>query len=1050
MESTGAAPALAREAEEVAQGLNLTLRLKEPAKMMELLGHIAALQPKTKAALKELHFVHYARFLPSHDNTELLVITVFDGNLQHYILDFAAAISDVFSAILEYIEGAPPLPVKEYPREFWAFVRKNNRMNDFLGAAEPWPLYCAYPQKTVLDITGPRQDLPPAFTEPAAAAIDFGDVQGNVLRGYRTHFARHFALQITHAEQAHAFIAGLVGGEAASPQITTAREWGTQRPEYFLNIGFTAAGLRALGVPQDTMAAFPAAFLDGPAHAERAASNGDFGASAPEHWSLGRPDQPVHLLLSLYADEGREQAFEDRSNALRGLWAGGGLTELSAHDATALPHGKVHFGYTEDLSQPRIAGVPDATQGPDRQPQAAAGEFLLGKDYVDAYGGTSIDWLPEALAHNGTYAAVRILAQDVDAFERLLAVAGAKHDLDPEEIAAKLMGRWRNGDPLTLVPTQPAHAPAPLTPQQQNDFDFAPTPAHPASVHDFDGAVCPVGSHIRRMNPRGAQAAGKPYSRRIFRRGMPYGRAAKPGEPQGERGLFGMFICGDLERQFEFMMEIWANGDLSASGIRNTQDPIIGCQSLGGGFVIPRPGASPVTLEVPRLVHTRGSVYTFMPGIGGLRFLAGLAPAAGQGLGGPSGNASVAAPATPSPSQPIASGFDPDRFNPKDPAFLADPYPFFALFRKHKPVHRVRFMDRYDSYWVFSHALVTQVCEAKTLFLKEKRQEPQGNRGLFKMDPPRHTQVRAMLDPLFAKAIASASGIAAQMADAALADATKAGVGRVELVSAYAKRVPRNVFMSVLGVPKADWERVGQWVDTLLACYDRTLAPEERRKAEGPEKSLGAYLFGLRGACPAQASGSALMCLMNKHAEPQGMSLMEVLKSAGHFALGGYLSTEFLIATGVHNLLRDGGQAMQLLRREPWLLGGAIEEMKRFDAPFQMADRYAAQDTELGGLEIAAGSMVTVVYGSANRDDAVAAFAEPDRFDITRTPSPANYVFGHGIHHCIGDTLVAAVAPIVFGKLLQALPGLALAEQAPVRLQDPYFRSFKELVLSFQ
>jgi cytochrome P450/deferrochelatase/peroxidase EfeB len=1025
---------------QVSNGLNLTLQLRDPDTLPALLGQIARLQPKTNAALKELHFVHFARFLPSADGKALLVITEFDGELETYVMDFAATISDVFTAILSFVRDAPPLPVHEHPQEFWTFIQKNN--------GRPWPLYSSYPDKTVLDILGPRTDLPPPALDAKPWPVDFGDVQGNILRGYRPHQARHFALQILQPQAARDFLAAVVSGDASrAPQLTTAEDWGLQRPSCFLNVGATHAGLQALGVPAATLAAFPAAFRDGPADALRAGRNGDTGISAPEHWLLGAPGQAVHLLVSLYADAHGDEALNAATDQLRGLWPAEAIRELSQHEARALPGNTNHFGYVEDIGQPLIAGISSPLA--DMQPQAGVGEFLLGSRYTDIYGGTSLGALDPALAQNGAFAAVRIMKQNVAAFDQMLNDEAARHDMQPEEVAAKLMGRWRNGDPLSLVPDMKNSYPASaLDPCERNNFDFAPTPANPQVADDFHGAVCPVGAHIRRMNPRAAAVAGKPYSRRIMRRGLPYEIAAAPADPGAsaapEKGLFGLFICADLERQFEFLLHAWALGDTAASGIRGTQDPFLGNQP-GGSFLLPgkAPGGKTAVLQLPRLVETRGSVYLFLPSVTGLRTLARLKDQ-------PADSPASCGHSMPAPSGPATPAFDPDRFNAKDPAFLADPYPSYALFRRHAPVH---YIPQHRAFWVFSHALVTQVCEHKDVFLKKPR-ATEGDRGLFFMDPPRHAQVRGLLNPLFERAIAGAADTATRVAGQALHD-IKAGGGSMELIAAFARRVPRDVFMSVFGVPQDLWSEVGGWADTLLRYNDRTLPDSERIKARPAALQLGTFLQGMRSGCPAHAhvhghsheQGTSLMCLMKEHTGPQGLSAGELIATAQNFVLGGYLSAQFLVATGVYKLLLNDGKLLQRLQDRPELMPQAVAEMLRFDAPFQMADRYTAKATVLGGVPIPADALVVAVYGSANRDEQV--FEDADSFSIDRPASALSYGFGHGAHECIGAPLVETVVPIALQQLIKELPGLRLADDERAWLTDPYFRSLERLQLRF-
>ena len=600
---------------QVQTGLNLFLRLRNPAQMPALMDAIRAAQPVTTKALQGLHYVHFARFLPTLDGATLIVVTEFDGELKSYIMDFVAVMGDIFTAILEFVQDAPRLPVQKYPQDFCDFVDKNN-----LKQVQPWS---AYRHMTVIDIQGPRRSLPEPVPEPKTVPLELGDIQGNILRGYRAHFVRHFALGIGEAGPARLFVAGLVSGdESSSPQITTAAHW-QEYPDYFLNLGFTCGGLKALGLPDSSLRLFPEAFRQGPAYSDKACYLGDTGSSAPSNWVLGNPATPTHMLLSLFIKDDSATQLERQSGALRQLFSRFGLKELSCHDGAALPGGQVHFGYKDGIAQPRIAGAP-GKDAHDMQPAASAGEFLLGKDYVNQYGGNFIGDLPSALCDNATYAAMRILKQEVGPFEKFLSEAAARTGMDRELIAAKLMGRWRDGTPLTLSPDKPLPG---LPADRLNNFDYAPSAAHPTYYDDGEGLRCPVGSHIRRLNPRGALVTGKPHSRRIIRRGMPYGPAFDPLHPNDtERGLIGLFICGDLEMQFEFLQCTWANKDIATLGLRNTRDPILGAQPPEGGKFVIRTGDSrdPIELYVPRLVTTRGSLYLLIPGIGGLRYLSSM------------------------------------------------------------------------------------------------------------------------------------------------------------------------------------------------------------------------------------------------------------------------------------------------------------------------------------------------------------------------------------------------------------------------------------------
>lgn len=388
------------------------------------------------------------------------------------------------------------------------------------------------------------------------------------------------------------------------------------------------------------------------------------------------------------------------------------------------------------------------------------------------------------------------------------------------------------------------------------------------------------------------------------------------------------------------------------------------------------------------------------------------------------------------------AAFDPETFDPKDPAFREDPYPYYAQFRRHAPVCQVRH-GRYKSYWVFTHALVDQVNADTSTFLKQPVSET-GECGLFTMDPPRHTQVRCILDPLFAQATADAADLADRMTVEALRDVL-AGPRDFDATRALANRIMRNVFMATYGVPPRHWKFVGWLIDVMLGHYDNMLPSYRRAPGLLAGGVLLAYFAQLAKGCPVHAKPKGLLGRIVREGGDAGMTKAEITKTSLHFALGGYLSTQFLLTTGLHNLLTTGTYLAFL--DNPSLRPGAIEEMKRHDAPFQVADRFAAKDVHLGGCDIPAGSRMTVIYGSANHDEAVFG-ASAERFDIHREHLPdQNRAFGHGIHRCIGAGLVADVVPVILGRIVESLPTLALGERAPVRESDPYFRGFASLPL---
>ncbi|HEY0957493.1 MAG TPA: hypothetical protein VGE36_22270 [Roseateles sp.] len=654
----------------VIRGLNLALKLADPAKLPLMLWDVVAAQPKIDLAMRELSFLHFARFVPSWDGTALMVITEFDGPLEDYVLDFAIVIGDVFDTLLRYVENPPPLPVREHPSEFLRFVRLWNRVPygprradgspSLLPGRFDFPIYQAYPDKTVLDIhphRDPDRLLPPVIDGPAAV-VDLDDVQGNILKGYGAPHARHFFLRVRDGAAARPWLAH----EFAAPDggypwkgLTSAAPWplkpvqagqrGTKplKPELAANIGFTWRGLQML-MPwrQDDLDEFPTAFRQGAAL--RAEDNGDTDHSAPEHWRFGNDKDvklQVHMVISLYGFDDDDHALQRACLRLRNDCKVNGLEVLHEQGTDLRPHdwqryaplgpdedegkkpdwlGREQFGFRDSITQPRISGLAAANDKPDMQPSASPGEFLLGQDYASIYGGSSLRGLAPDLAQNGSFGVLRLIEQHVDAFERTVNQAAADTGEAPDFIKAKLMGRWPGGEPLTPV----SHVNS-----QSNDFDYAPSWEHPAILDDHEGKFCPLGAHIRRTNPRSSRVAGLRHSRRLLRRGMLAqwsdevrdDKTGKVTAMQRKHGLMGLFFCANLERQFEFIQRHWIQGSAD-SRLRGTQDPIAGIRSKPVRFDL-GPGAGNHVIEVPPLVSTRGCLYLFYPG---LRMLDSLLP----------------------------------------------------------------------------------------------------------------------------------------------------------------------------------------------------------------------------------------------------------------------------------------------------------------------------------------------------------------------------------------------------------------------------------------
>jgi len=378
----------------------------------------------------------------------------------------------------------------------------------------------------------------------------------------------------------------------------------------WLTVAFTWRGLQALGLNEKCLATFPEEFRQG--MAARAKILGTTGANHPNHWVGHLSNPELHAIVVLFARnvEERERCKIEHEQYLSGC---PGVEVLSSLDLEAIPpfnYAHEHFGYRDRLSQPAIEGTGDQPT-PGSGPPVKPGEFFLG--YPDESGSHPILPQPEVLARNGSYLAYLRLEEHVGAFRDFLRQHG-KTSEERELIAAKLMGRWRSGAPLALTPQKDDPALG-ADMQRTNNFDYGKMDPH--------GYGCPLGAHIRRMNPR--DTASNMQQHRMIRRGGTYGPPLPDDAPEDgvERGIAAFVGCASLVRQFEFAMNVWTN-DPNFHQLGNDRDPFLGTQDGTFDMTIPKRPIRKKIKGLPAFTTVRGGAYFFLPGIKALRYLATL------------------------------------------------------------------------------------------------------------------------------------------------------------------------------------------------------------------------------------------------------------------------------------------------------------------------------------------------------------------------------------------------------------------------------------------
>ncbi|MFF5860219.1 Dyp-type peroxidase [Streptomyces sp. NPDC012751] len=439
----------------------------------------------------------------------------------------------------------------------------------------------------------------------AGVRVEIEDVQSGALRPRPVPYEGKFIfLRVDDRHAGRALLQRLLPLTSGGlPSVDRSRD-------AWVAVAFTYQGLRALGVPQESLDSFPQAFREG--MAARAELIGDVGENAPAHWEKPFGSGDVHIALSALASNAAQldRELEQAQVACRKT---PGVRVIWEQDVQQLPTGRTTFGFRDGISHPNIEGVGLPGSNPQEAP-IKAGEFILG--YPDETGGLPSMPSPDVLGRNGTYVAVRKIHTRVAAWRRYLRTNSSSGE-EEALLAAKMVGRWPSGAPLTLGPESDDPELA-ADPHRVNNFLYR--------EHDDRGLRCPAGAHIRRNNPRDATIIGDARMHRIIRRGTTYGSPLPEGvlEDDGaDRGLVGVFIGAHIERQFEFIKSQWVN-DGNFIGYPGEQDPVAGHHSGTGSVTIPGKPIRRRLRNLPSFVVTRGGEYCFVPGLRALRWLAEL------------------------------------------------------------------------------------------------------------------------------------------------------------------------------------------------------------------------------------------------------------------------------------------------------------------------------------------------------------------------------------------------------------------------------------------
>jgi len=602
--------------------------------------------------LSFINSIHFARWIRIPGTRQLVFYSSYGGSWESYLEDFITKGSEGLTSVWSNTVGFPRtryLTQKgaelSEPFKYWA--RQQQRPTPF------W--YVSYPNLTTSEIRKNAKiregfahidDVREAdqwfslfgSSYRPRSGLDKSNIQSLVFGGMGKRLPHSRLLFVSFGDQANKR-----NRKKLMQLITKKIDFGeTLKEGQVWQVAFTYRGLQRLGLSNENAdnLIFPNVFCQGVDSVARSRILGDVEASHPDNWLWGSGEAKVDFVLMCY--------FSDASQADSGLVkikeqidkSGANIVFEQACDIDQKrgEGAKEPFGFVDGISQPIIKGTRRSQHSNQSDHLVAPGEILCGypdqRDNISPsptvnIGKDILNVLPQEpfqprqdaqkdFGFNGSYLVIRQLQQDVEEFDTFceakakeVSSTGRFGKVTADWIAAKMLGRWKDGRPLVGFPSDDSKGKA------TNNFRYRD--------EDPQGLQCPLGAHIRRANPRDSLGddietqMSLSNRHRILRVGRPYKRPES-----NEKGLMFMCLNTDIERQFEFVQQTWL-GNSNFHGLMGETDSLASGECpVSKKFTIPSDQGSVTLSGFQSFVTTRGAGYFFMPGRQALTFLLNL------------------------------------------------------------------------------------------------------------------------------------------------------------------------------------------------------------------------------------------------------------------------------------------------------------------------------------------------------------------------------------------------------------------------------------------
>jgi cytochrome P450 len=378
-------------------------------------------------------------------------------------------------------------------------------------------------------------------------------------------------------------------------------------------------------------------------------------------------------------------------------------------------------------------------------------------------------------------------------------------------------------------------------------------------------------------------------------------------------------------------------------------------------------------------------------------------------------------------------------FEPFSPAFRDDPYSTYARMREASGVIRTPF----GSLMVTRHEPVDHVLRSSAFRTPRGYRDaddpagppiydPRGTLSLHRrhwilfQSGDSHTRLRKLLSKVFTpRAVRALTGRIDSLVDRLISPALERG--SMEVIGELAYPLPATVICELLGIPEEDRDRNRAWAAAIAPAVEPFLTEVQVAAAERAMKEWDPYIRALLAERRRRPAHALLDDMLVVEEDGTRLTEDEIAANATFLFMAGHETTTNLIGNGLLALLRHPSE-LDLLRREPTLIEGSIEELLRFESPVQFAGRVAIEATEVAGVHLEPEHVVLLALGAANRDER--RYERSESLDVRRRDvRPLS--FGGGAHYCVGAALARLEGKIAFERLLARTRTIELASDRP-------------------